>query len=214
MAKKDNKYLILIILISIVLIILMLLKFKNLQTFEDVIFLKMFGKKNHTTNINDESISLLEYDNYINENLESDDKQQYKFNVKYENLDLQEINLAKTINKKTLVNEKIAPGVRGEFDIIIESNIDTNYYVNFESMNSKPKNLTFNVKQGKNKYENVEELGKELTGIIQKNTTKTLTIQWQWEYENTLIQDIQDTKDGKTIEEYNFRIIVLGKQIA
>ena len=51
-----------------------------------------------------------------------------------------------TIDKKTLVKEKIAPGTKGHFEIILISNRDINYKVIFENLNEKPQNLVFSIK--------------------------------------------------------------------
>lgn len=103
-----------------------------------------------------------------------------------------------------LTNKKIAPGSRGEFEIILKSSSRLKYNIWFESKNIKPQNLLFNVKNMKKMYNNIEEI--ELNGSLNVNTTKKFCIQWLWEYENDTYNNIQDTIDGENISEYNFDI--------
>lgn len=49
----------------------------------------------------------------------------------------------------------------------------------------------------------------ELKGEISKN--KRIVIQWEWEYEKSEIGNLQDTKDGENIKQYNFTIYVIGE---
>ena len=56
------------------------------------------------------------------------------------------INLAQTYNSSTLMQNRIAPGTRGSFDIKIDttgSEVGINYNVKFENENSKPQNLQY-----------------------------------------------------------------------
>lgn len=48
-----------------------------------------------------------------------------------------------------------------------------------------------------------------LHGEISKS--KTITIQWKWDYEENEIQNFQDTKDGQMIKQYNFTIYTIGE---
>lgn len=91
----------------------------------------------------------------------------------------------------------------------METNEKTNYKIEIESNNKKPKNLNFNI-EGKDKiYSSLEDLSKELRGTIQKN--KTITIQWEWEYEKDEFNNKQDTLDGINLKQYNFSIIAFGE---
>ncbi len=189
------------ILISIILIFLIFLaqpKNKSNNLYQDILFLKLFKATNEKENITKESKEKIK---------------QYKFNVKYNNMNFKNINLIETINKKTLINEKIAPGVEGTFQIILDTNEDTNYFIEFKSENSKPKNLKFENVENKKLKNNIEELNSELKGKIKKDEQKIITIHWFWNYENSKIEDNQDTLDSKNIKNYKFTIHAYGKNI-
>ena len=76
-------------------------------------------------------------------------------------------------------------------------------------MNNKPENLVFQIEGKDRKYEKLEDLEKELKGEINEN--KKIVIHWEWEYEKNNLQDIQDTKDGENIKQYNFTIYASGR---
>ncbi len=76
-------------------------------------------------------------------------------------------------------------------------------------MNNKPENLVFQIEGKDRKYEKLEDLEKELKGEINEN--KKIVIHWEWEYEKNTLQDIQDTKDGENIKQYNFTIYASGR---
>lgn len=136
------------------------------------------------------------------------------------------IDLAKTYNKDTLVNGKIAPGTKGTFDLVInagESDVGVKYDVVFSNEQNKPTNLKFKC--------NGEELEKQTDGITGYNSiftgtikpedprTVTLTIDWEWKYEtndngNTIEQnDKVDTANGLTANDYTFDVIITGTQV-
>ena len=136
---------------------------------------------------------------------------------------IQQINLASTCDNNTLVDNKIAPGTSGSFNIIIDgtgSDVGIRYNINFEDNSTKPTNLKF-------KYENVEynslgEIQDSISGIIgakDENKVITLPIEWIWEYEtgsnsetiNT--NDTIDTEDAQNIQNYTFNVSVIGTQV-
>ena len=205
--KKGKKYSNLIYFIIIILLILYLVlsNIKISSSQDEILFLKFLkiGKKQE---------DLLENEKYMQTNNKNNNIVKYKFNITYKNLKFKNVNLAETINEDTLTYEKIAPGVNGEFEIIIDSNKTMNYKVNFNSINEKPKNLKFSFEEGNIKTDSLEELSKYLAGTILKNTTKVVKINWVWKYENTKEANIQDTKDAKNIENYNFNINVKGEE--
>ena len=60
--------------------------------------------------------------------------------------EVQTIELNTTSNNETLLNNKIAPGTNGSFDITLDStnsDVGIDYTIKFEEQNSKPKNLLF-----------------------------------------------------------------------
>lgn len=134
-------------------------------------------------------------------------EEKYLLEVQYKNLDFTNIDLSKTIKKEKLVNDKIAPGVSGEFEIIIFSNKDTNYKVKFENKTEKPTNLKFVI--GENIASNLKELEEIISGSIFSNEEKSIEIKWFWEYENQ--KDEEDTNIGINLEEFKFDICVIGE---
>ena len=137
---------------------------------------------------------------------------QYVFDITYKDTNFTNINLIDTIKSKTLVDEKIAPGIKGEFDIIIKTNKDTKYQIYFISQNEKPKNLEFKIDKTEISTNRLEDLKEYLHGNLKKGETKTITIKWNWNYENELEGNIQDTKDAKNIDKYVFDIYTYGEQ--
>lgn len=132
------------------------------------------------------------------------------------------INLAQTCNQATLVNNKIAPGTSGSFDIIIdttEAEVGTNYQTTFSNEQNKPSNLKFiyNNKE----YNTLKEMETQLMGTINANDInkiKSYSIDWKWDYENgesatdKTLNDLKDTNDGIIIDNYTFSIKVIGTQ--
>ena len=135
---------------------------------------------------------------------------QIGFNVRYKDTQLKDVNLLETINNKTLVYEKIAPGTSGDFDIVLNSKEDINYEINFKSENSKPSNLQFYTSANNKRYATLEELDDTLKGRIIENEKKVIHINWEWCYESSKENNEQDTIEAKKIREYNFSIYVKG----
>ena len=70
----------------------------------------------------------------------------WNFKVNGQSEQVEEINLASTCNNETLVNNKIAPGTSGSFDIKVDatgSEVGINYNIAFTEEESKPQNLKF-----------------------------------------------------------------------
>ena len=91
----------------------------------------------------------------------------WSFKVNGQEEQTQTIQLASTYDNKTLVNNKIAPGTKGSFNIVVDANgsdVGINYSVKIVNEQNKPNNLKFI-------YENVEyntitELENVLSGTI------------------------------------------------
>ncbi len=191
--KKYKKIIYIVVFVALILLSYVLLPKKNYKhLYDDVLFLNFFQKEKSEKNKND--------------------KKQYIFRIDCKNMNFKNINLLDTINDKTLVDEKIAPGTEGEFQILLEANEDTNYYITFQSKNSKPKNLKFENTETNTQVENIEDLNTELKGRINKNEEKIINIHWYWQYENTEEEDQQDTLDSK-IKEYEFIIYANGQSV-
>lgn len=147
----------------------------------------------------------------------------WSFKVNENSEKMQTISLKSTINNKTLVNNKIAPGTEGNFQIKLDatgSDVGINYNIKFENETKKPTNLKF-IYNGKT-YNSITELSEALNGVINtndENKVKTLSINWSWKYETgstaneISANDIIDTQEAKTIENYNFDVIVSGTQV-
>lgn len=133
----------------------------------------------------------------------------YIFNVNYDNSKSQEIKLCDTIRQ----NSYIYPGSNGTFYIVLntkEGNKEIEYLMQVEEENNKPKNLKFELNN--KTYNSMEELAKEIKGTIKENSIQIFKIQWYWKYQDTSTSDDEDTKDGKNIEKYKFKIKVIGNE--
>lgn len=148
----------------------------------------------------------------------------WSFKVNENEEKLQTISLKSTINNSSLVNNKIAPGTEGEFQIKLDatgSEVGINYVIKFENESQKPTNLKFTY-DGKT-YNSLKNLQQDLTGTINandENKVKAITVGWNWKYEtgNTAQEiasnDLIDTQDAKQMSNYTFDIIVTGTQVA
>ena len=143
------------------------------------------------------------------------EKEEYTFMVNYKNKSFKSINLSDTLDQN--VSKKIAPGTSGKFNIVLNSNHNLKYRVEFKSKSDKPRNLNFIIiVDGKNLFRtnNLDEISGKISGKIVKNQKINLTVLWQWPYENEEDSnvDVQDTKDGKNIEKYQFEVTVFGEE--
>ena len=147
----------------------------------------------------------------------------WNFKVNGQSEQVEEIKLASTCNNETLVDNKIAPGTKGSFDIIVDatgSEVGINYNITFTEEENKPQNLKFTYDDVE--YNSIEELESNLSGTIDanaENKTRTLNIKWEWPYEigespeEIESNDLVDTQDAQRISNYTFNVIVTGTQI-
>ena len=148
----------------------------------------------------------------------------WSFKVNGQNEQVEKINLASTCNNETLVNNKIAPGTTGSFNIIVDatdSEVGINYNITFTEEENKPSNLKFFYNE--QEYSSIKDLEEDLSGTIdandEKGKSRTLNIKWEWPYETGETEeeikanDLIDTKDGTNIENYTFDVIVTGTQV-
>ena len=189
--RKLNQNRTIIILILIFSIILMftykIAKETKTQGQDDILFFKLWSngeKQNQIQNSNSENLNkkIAEYNVKVSKN-------------KYE---YQEINLLQTIDYKMLVHEKVAPGTKGEFYIILTSNSTLKYKIYMKAKNQKPQNLKFSILE-------------KQEGIIKKGEQKKIKVMWEWQYETNKIQNKKDTKDGENIKKYEFEICTIGE---
>ncbi len=199
MKNKNIKRLIIVIILIFLIfkIVCSNLKFDSIKN-DDFLFLKFLasGQKNSIDNLNQKNI--------------------YKFNVDYKDMNLKSINLLDSADKTTFVYEKIAPGSRGEFEIELNSNQNLKYKIEFKSNNSKPQNLNFKVLKDNvflDEANTLEELSECMKGDIIKNQKIIYKIEWYWKFQNSKNlekSDIQDTNDAKNINQYNFDVYTYG----
>ena len=204
--RKKQYMIVIIIFICLIFLIMHFTIYDFLQ--EDVIFFQFFNSKNQSKDISNINQSQIKEDR--NQEEASINIKSISFNVQFQNTKLKALDLMKTIDEKTLVYEKIAPGTSGRFDIILHANQNMNYQIQFESKNEKPSNLFFYSTEEEKIYYTLEELGENLTGKLLKNEEKTIPIYWKWKYETDENQDEQDTLEARKIREYHFLIYVQG----
>lgn len=205
--KSKKKIIFKLILILILIILFIIIFFSknsmNIDKFDDFLFIKIFSNGISQTN---------NIENNKNEKI-------YNFKISYKNLNFKSLNLVDTIDKNTLIYEKIAPGTSGSFDILLYSNQNLKYRIEFHSINDKPKNLKFMALKNNQILEEtntLEELSRRLVGYINKDENINITIKWYWNYEdkkNEEVTDIQDTKDSEKIKKYQFDVYALGEEI-
>lgn len=200
--KDKIKILKLFIIVILVIIVIVVFNSKiNLFQSDDYIFLKIFQK---TTNQPQDTYNTKKEENYV-------------FKVSFKSIDIKQIDLIKTVNKNTYVNEKIAPGTSGSFNILLEANKNSKYKINFISVNEKPQNLHFKALKDEEeivKADTLEKLSEKLEGNINKKESIKIEIQWYWDFENNKTNsDIQDTEDSKKIKRYQFNLYALGEEI-
>lgn len=205
--KSKKKIIFKLILILILIILFIIIFFSknsmNIDKFDDFLFIKIFSNGISQTN---------NIENNKNEKI-------YNFKISYKNLDFKSLNLVDTIDKNTLIYEKIAPGTSGSFNILLYSNQNLKYRIEFHSINDKPKNLKFMALKNNQILEEtntLEELSRKLVGYINKDENINITIKWYWNYEdkkNEEATDIQDTKDSEKIKKYQFDVYALGEEI-
>lgn len=177
---RNNREKIIILILIFIIILLILLKIsvgKDFKYQEDLIFFKLFDVGNMQKEDNEEKI--------------------YKIEIKKGGIDYKKINLTQTIDTKTLVHEKIAPGTKGNFFVTLIANEDLEYEIQILEKNKKPKNLKFEIMENK--------------GKLEKGKIKKVEIKWKWDYEINEEENKQDTKDGENIEIHNFEICTIGK---
>ncbi|MBR3162664.1 MAG: hypothetical protein IKF17_01005 [Clostridia bacterium] len=150
-------------------------------------------------------INMISIDNLIIFNLFEKDNNKIIFNLNSNTNQVKSVNL---FNSESFSNQKIAPGTKGKFEILLKTQNNVKYQIKFDDKSEKPKNLVFNIKDNYNKYSSLQELEKYLQGSINSKDKVNIVIEWSWEYETDNNNNIQDTIDGKNIEKYMFDIKV------
>ena len=135
---------------------------------------------------------------------------------------LQTIDLTSTSNNVTLIDNKIAPGTSGGFEINIdasEAEVGVNYKVEFLNENNLPQNLYF--LYDNRRFDSILDLNGEIQDTIfanEENKQRSIMIYWDWPYETGFEEaeikenNRKDTQDGKNGGNYTFDILVTGTQ--
>ncbi len=136
---------------------------------------------------------------------------------------IQNIKLASLYDRATVATDKIAPGTKGDFSIVIDTTnaeVRVGYSIKFENETTKPTNLKFKYKD--HVCNNLSELEEFLTGHINSDDRfKTLTfkIEWEWPFETGSTPEEKasnnkiDTQEAQSIENYSFDVVVTGTQM-
>lgn len=136
---------------------------------------------------------------------------QYKFAV------------SETYDASTLVNNKIAPGTKGNFEIkLVNTNTDTavGFEILFANMANKPTNFhLYRTTDGSQKGAEVKLDGTgKVTGKLAAKDATGLTAKfiWEWAYETAeaAVNDAVDTNEGKLANELTMGVTITGTQIA
>ena len=147
----------------------------------------------------------------------------WSFKVNESSEQIQSISLKSTANNSKLLDNKIAPGTEGNFQVKLDatgSEVAVKYAVKFEEKSPKPTNLKFTY-NGK-EYSSLKFLQEELEDTIDataENKIRIINIGWNWKYETGSNEqevsknDKIDTNEAKQLRDYNFDIIVSGIQI-
>ena len=179
---KNVKKVIFIIIAILIILLLCYLKYKNSSELENILIFNLY---------------------------ENTKENQYFFDITSGENKTETIDLLNTLKAKGNTQEKIAPGMKGEFEIVLKSSTKRNYQIQFNSYNAKPQNLLFNIKNDNNIVEKLEKLSKKLRGTLDKNKEEKINIEWIWKYEINNNSDKQDTADGMNIKDYRFNIDIL-----
>ena len=148
----------------------------------------------------------------------------WAFSVNGQTESIGTINLLKTANPETVTQGKIAPGTIGSFDITVDASgaqVGIDYDISFPREEKGPQNIVYSANGHTSKT--LVGLQPYLKGTINADDpqrTRTITITWEWPFEpNTSNQaeittsDNKDTVDGQNLTQFEFDIVVSGKQV-
>lgn len=207
--KRKKKIYVIIFIIAILILCFLLYSAQYIFLQEDLLFFHFFNDISLSTNTKDKEENKKE--SRIKESTEQNyfNSLQVYFKVQSQKLQSQDLNLFQTLHPQTLVYEKIAPGTKGNFDIVLYSKEQQSYEITFKSENEKPTNLQFYITENE-KYNTLEALDDTLKGDISKNEEKKISVYWEWCYEQNEEANKQDTLEAKQIRNYHFLIYVKG----
>ena len=127
----------------------------------------------------------------------------YIFNTS--KIEFKNIGLIDTYKNSSIVKDKIAPGTKGAFYLLINENINQNqkYQFIYKENHIKPNGLYF-VFEG-NKYDELHDLIYEINTKL-NNKSETIKIEWYWDFKGN---DNIDTLNGMELDIYNFEIALI-----
>ena len=119
---------------------------------------------------------------------------------------------------------KVKSGKRLPKGELVSEVISNNKYIRVRDINENvlnPKDVQYitneaseKIKNYKVEYSSLEELAQnELKGILNSNSQKNFTIQWEWKYEISDENNKIDVEDSMQIAKYEFEIMAVGKEI-
>ncbi len=130
-----------------------------------------------------------------------------------------EIALEGTVDPTTLVEERIAPGTSGSFDVeLVNTNteVGVDFSILINSITNKPTNLVFY--RDANHTEELTPGTTTITGQLEAedSTGLTVPIYWEWVYESDqpATDDPIDTQDGEAANTITVGITITGTQVA
>ena len=146
----------------------------------------------------------------------------WSFKVNDQKEQVETINLASTCDNETLIDNKIAPGTSGTFNIKVDgtgSDVGIDYNISFTNEQNKPTNLKYIYEDGT--YNSITEIQDKLSGTINANDSnkvKIIPIKWEWKYETgerdeVASNDKIDTQNAESISNYTFDVVVTGTQV-
>lgn len=144
----------------------------------------------------------------------------WSFKANNETERIANVRLNKNYDNNKLLEDTIAPGTTGSFDIILDTNgadVGIDYEIKFDNLENKPKNLEFSYDgTTANSLKGLEDVLKGRIGINDPRV-KTITVNWNWEYETPDIADTNKTNDEIDTEDagksFTFDIIIKGTQV-
>ena len=144
----------------------------------------------------------------------------WSFKANNQNTTIENIKLSNVNNVSKLKDKTIAPGTNGSFDIILDAtgaDVAIDYAVTFDNLVNKPTNLKFT-------YDNttvssLKDLESLLKGriLLSDSRTKTLKIEWSWDYQTGTTEEEKANNDkidtAEAGKDFSFDILITGTQV-
>ena len=128
------------------------------------------------------------------------------------------IALDQTYDPTTLVEDKIAPGTEGNFEIVVSAaNTETGveYTLDFGDVTPDFGNenaFVIEADIGGTPLEQDQTDGSKWSGHLDPGTTATVRVHWVWEYEVSTTQDTTDTTIGEGSDDLTIPVTITGVQ--